>query len=179
MNVSNKIGVREQIKFVSLMLQYPEEELKNSDWSLRDLNLFSAELAQSLNTFLRYFKQTPLPKLQENYVRTFDFNEHANLYLTYSKLGDEKERGQALAELKQLYERSGLIIDSKELPDYLPLVLEFIARADSQTGLILMNRFRESVAQLQQALEQAESPYAGLIQGLLLIVDYTISKGVL
>ena len=179
MEVLSKMEIRQQLKFISLMLEYPQEELVDSEWALEDLSPFDAELSDALNSFLDYFKGTPLQVLQENYVRTFDFNEQANLYLTYSKLGDEKERGQALAELKEMYERSGLILDSDELPDYLPLVLEFISRADVKTGLLLMNRFREPVAQLQRALEEIESPYAALVEGLLLIFDHTISKGVL
>ena len=173
----NKINCREEIKLISLLLEYPNEEIQNLVRNASIDEILDSELSKVLNTFWDYFKKTPLEQLQENYVHTFDFNEQTNLYLTYANLGEEKERGQLLAELKMRYEQAGLVISSTELPDYLPLFLEFVSQADSKTSLTLLTRFRNAIVQKQQALADLKSPYAHVLQGLLLIIEHTISKG--
>ncbi len=167
------------LKLISLLLQYPDEEIHSLDWQSDIANIGEAKLFESLNTFGKYFHQTPLVLLQENYVNTFDFNDKTNLYLTYSKLGDEKERGQALAELKEIYAYAGFELDSSELPDYLPLLLEFVSHADEKIRTDLMGRFRGSIDHTRQMLAEKESPYADLLKGLLIIIDHFILKEVL
>ncbi|NOY76890.1 MAG: nitrate reductase molybdenum cofactor assembly chaperone [Calditrichaeota bacterium] len=170
---------REFFKLMSVLLHYPDETVRALDWQAVAAELDNSEWAEALDAFGSYFRQTPLETLQENYVRTFDFNDQTTLYLTYSKLGDEKERGQALAELKQIYSDAGLTLSSTELPDYLPLVLEFVSQADAEIGIDLLRRFREPIARTQQALAAGESPYALLLEGLLIEIDRTLSEGVL
>lgn len=170
---------RDLLKLISVLLHYPEETVCYLNWQAAVGERDDPELAAPLGAFRAYFRQTPLETLQENYVRMFDFNDKTNLYLTYSKLGDEKERGQALADLKQIYAQAGLTLSSTELPDYLPLVLEFVSQADAEIGLHLLRRFREQIARTQQALAAVESPYSFLLEGLLIVMDRTLSKGVL
>ncbi len=170
---------RDLLRLFSVLLHYPEETVRSLNWQDAVGETDDPELAAALEAFGAYFRQTPLEALQENYVRTFDFNDKTNLYLTYSKLGDEKERGQVLADLKQIYAQAGLMLSSTELPDYLPLVLEFVSQADAEIGLPLLRHFREPIARTQQALAAVESPYAFLLAGLLIVMDRTLSKGVL
>ncbi len=167
------------LKVISLLLQYPEAEIKSVDWQMEFVPIDEPELFENMNAFGEYFQRTPLVQLQENYVHTFDFNDKTNLYLTYSKLGDEKERGQALAELKEIYAFAGFELDSTELPDYLPLLLEFVSHADRKIREDLLRRFREAIVNTQQMLEEKESPYSNLFKGLLIIIDHFILKEVL
>ncbi len=167
------------LKLISLLLQYPDEEMRSFDLLSEIVTLNDPELLESLNTFGKYFYQTPLARLQENYVHTFDFNDKTNLYLTYSKLGDEKERGQALAELKEIYAFAGFELNSTELPDYLPLLLEFVSHADIKIRTDLLRRFRGAIEHTQQMLKENGSPYSDLLRGLLIIIDHFILKEVL
>ncbi len=167
------------LKLISLLLQYPNEEIQSFDWRSEFANINEPELFENLNAFGKYFHQTPLVQLQENYVHTFDFNDKTNLYLTYSKLGDEKERGQALAGLKQIYAFAGFELNSTELPDFLPLLLEFVSLSDMKTRTDLLRRFREAIEHTQQMLAEKESPYSNLLKGLLIIIDHFILKEVL
>lgn len=167
------------LKLISLLLQYPDEEIRSLDWQSEFVNINEPELFENLSRFGKYFHQTPLVKLQENYVHTFDFSDKTNLYLTYSKLGDEKERGQALAGLKQIYEFAGFELSSTELPDYLPLLLEFVSHADIKIRTDLLRRFRGAIEHTQQMLAEKESPYSNLLKGLLIIIDHFILKEVL
>ncbi len=158
------------LKLISLLLQYPDEEIRSLDWQSEFANNNEPELFENLNAFGKYFHQTSLVQLQENYVHTFDFNDKTNLYLTYSKLGDEKERGQILAELKQIYEFAGFELNSTELPDYLPLLLEFVSHADMKIRTDLFSRFRGAIEHTQQMLEEKGSPYSNLLNCLSTLV---------
>ena len=119
-----------------------------------------------------------MDELQENYVHTFDFNEKANFYLICTKLKDEKVRGQALVELKQIYENEGFVINSNELPDYLPLFLEFISEAKKSIILELFNRFKSTIEETNDFLKKIDSPYAFLLEANLLIINKSITEKV-
>jgi len=167
------------LKLISLLLQYPDQEIKSLDWQSALVDVAEPELIENLNSFGKYFNQTPLVQLQENYVHTFDFNDKTNLYLTYSKLGDEKERGQVLVELKEIYKFAGFELESNELPDYLPLLLEFVSLADEKIRTDLFRRFRGAIEYTQQMLAEKGSPYSNLLKVLLTIIDHFILKEVL
>ena len=179
MKFFNKMDTQDLLKLISLLLQYPDQEIKSVDWQTLLDDIDEPELKENMYLFGKYYHQTPLVQLQENYVHTFDFNDKTNLYLTYSKLGDEKERGQTLAELKEIYMHAGFEIDSTELPDYLPLLLEFVSLSDEKIRTDLLRRFRSAIENTQQMLVEKESPYSNLIQGLLIIIDQFILKEVL
>ncbi len=169
----------ELLKLISLLLQYPDEEIYSLDWKSDLKNIEIPELYENLIRFEEYTHKNTLNQLQENYVQTFDFNDKTNLYLTYSKLGDEKERGQVLVELKEIYKFAGFELESSELPDYLPLLLEFVSHADKKIRIDLLGRFRDAIEQIQQMLVEQNSPYATLLRGLLIFIDHFILKGVL
>ena len=164
------------LKLISILLQYPNKEVKSADWKEELKKVTKSDLSEYLNKFDDFFRQTPLNKLQETYVHTFDFDEKNNLYLSYSKQGDKKERGQVLAELKQIYEFAGFEIDSTELPDYLPLLLEFVSYSDKQIRTNLLGRFRNDIEKIEQILTQNENPYSNLLKALLITIDYFILK---
>ena len=169
----------ELLKLISLWLQYPDKEIYNLDWKQDITSVQMPTIRENLEIFARYFHDNSLDILQENYVQTFDFNDKANLYLTYYKSGEEKERGNILAELKEIYSFAGLEIESSELPDYLPLLLEFISCTDEKIHFDLLNRFRDPIHKIQTVLSEQNSPYAALLKGLVLIIDHLTKKEVL
>ena len=91
------------------------------------------------------------------------------MYLTYSKKIDDKERGKALAELKEIYQKEGFEIASSELPDFLPLFLEFLSICTEKTMSLLLQSFREVIEVRKNKLEEINSPYKNLFQVLLTI----------
>ena len=97
---------REIHQLISILLQYPEQDMIDTQFA--EINsIANDEIKLKLKTFIDYLKGQSLAKLTEDYVNTFDFNEKANLYLTYSKLKDEKERGNILVKLKEIYRDEG------------------------------------------------------------------------
>jgi nitrate reductase delta subunit len=135
-------------RLLSLLLQYPDEEL--------------LDLGDELPGWMR---DAALPELQALYVRTFDFDRRATLHLTYHTHGDRRQRGLELVKLKRRYAEAGLPLTGDELPDYLPVVLEFAALSPSY-GAQLLTEFRTPIELVRSRLHQTDSPYAGLLDAL-------------
>jgi nitrate reductase delta subunit len=98
--------------------------------------------------------------LEREYVETFDTRRRCTLNVSYYVYGDTRRRGVALLRLKRLYAAAGLVLDSGELPDHLPVLLEFAAFAPADYGARLLAEQRIGIELLRQALASAESPYA-------------------
>ena len=105
--------------------------------------------------------------LQAFHVAEFDLSRRHALHLTYWTDGDTRRRGEVLAEIKGIYRASGLLVDTGgELPDYLPMVLEFAATGDQGRGLDLLIRYRPSLELLRLGLEDDHLPHAGVLQAI-------------
>lgn len=105
--------------------------------------------------------------LQHAYVQTFVLNRKHALHLSSWTEGDTRRRGEVPTRFKKAYRESGFKVDTHgELPDYLPMVLEFTALADAQGGPALLQEYRASIELLRLALEEADSPFALLLQAV-------------
>ena len=103
---------------------------------------------------------------QEEYVRTFDFDRRASLHLTYHTFGDRRQRGLELVKLKRRYADAGLELVGAELPDYLPVMLEFVA-LEPEAGEALLNEHRPALELVRTRLHDRKSPYAELFDRLV------------
>ncbi|GAA2080645.1 nitrate reductase molybdenum cofactor assembly chaperone [Streptomyces albiaxialis] len=114
-----------------------------------------------LRGFLDHAEATPRAELAAHYVRVFDFKNRRSLYLTWWTDGDTRRRGMSLVRLKETYRAHGLdFADGDELPDFLPAVLEFSARAGTDT---LLRRHRPALELLRLSLADCETPYAAVL----------------
>lgn len=162
--------------FVSLLLHYPDEEVMETG-ELRQLieELPNSEAVALLLQFIDYLESESFEDLAQNYVNTFDFNPKTNLYLTYSATGEERERGEILVRIKRFYSEAGFEVATDELPDYLPLILEFISVAPPEFSTKALKDFRGAIENLMTELEKNESPYACLLKACLLQADQVIN----
>jgi nitrate reductase delta subunit len=108
---------------------------------------------------------TPLADLRRAYVETFDFDRRCGLHLPYHTHGDRRQRGLELVRLKRRYAEAGLPFDGEELPDYLPVMLEF-ASLRPEEGRALLASFRAPLELVRAALHDRGSVYAGLLDAL-------------
>ena len=156
-------------KVLSILLQYPDQELLEGVQQLREtVRGFSRPAAISVcDGFLAYLESNPLIRLQEEYTKTFDLNTETCLNLSFHKFGDNRERGPALAQLNQMYKAAGWEILTGELPDYLPLMLEFayVGPGSAQNDLLAL--YRDEIGGLFERLKAQESPYAYLVELVL------------
>ncbi len=157
-----------KFKVISLMLGYPDESLKRI---LPELAEASSTLwpgdAKPLEPLLKDLGEKPLIRLQESYTATFDLNPGACLNLTYHRWGDGEERGRALAEMGEVYNRSGWAPASTELPDYLPMILEYLSANGDHPDAAVFKEHLDAVETLENRLRESKSPYADLFSAIL------------
>jgi nitrate reductase delta subunit len=149
----------------SILLQYPDETVRDRVPVVTTAvaALPPGRPRTALSGFLQHLARTPARELAEHYVATFDRRRRCCLYLTWWTDGETRRRGQSLALLKERYRRGGLELRSSELPDYLPVVLEYAATGDLADGLALLQEHRAGVELLRLALRDARSPYADVV----------------
>jgi len=153
-------------KVLSILLQFPDRELLGHVPQLKYLvHAFCNTTARSAcNDFLAYLESTPALRLQETYTATFDLSPETCLNLSYHKCGNSQERGVALVKLNQLYDSAGLEISGGYLPDYLPLMLEFVYQHPLEGRNQLLKSYSDEIEVLARRLEAQESPYAPLLR---------------
>lgn len=153
----------------SILLDYPTPE-RYEHFPLIEQELEAARLptpvAQALARFLDSPFVASLQELEKHYVSIFDLKRRATMYLSYYLTGDTRKRGTALVRFNDAYRAGGCEVDRNELPDYLPMVLEFSATGDAQIAGDLLSSHREGIELLRTTLESADSPYAGLVAAL-------------
>ncbi|WP_022794515.1 nitrate reductase molybdenum cofactor assembly chaperone [Marinococcus halotolerans] len=91
----------------------------------------NTDIQNRLTRVIELFEKTPLIELQQEYVAAFDLKGAANLYMTNHEFGDSPKRGQALIELQTTIENLGFIRTTKELADYIPMLLELLSVSES------------------------------------------------
>lgn len=160
----------ELLIILSVLLQYPDNELIEFCKNEQISDIDDPNILNSINYFLDYINNKSLEELQKYYVQTFDFDEDINLYLSYSKDIDDKERGGKLLQLKKFYRDSGFLIDTDELPDYYPLMLEFMSIVNMNTTKELFSHYLEEINNLKIKLNKINSPYEKLIDASITII---------
>ena len=153
-------------KLASVLLQYPTSALFSG---LDELDRAAAGTSpkatrEAFAGFLGWLRATDPSAVAEHYVATFDLRRRCALYLTYYRYGDTRKRGMSLLAFKNSYRSAGYVPADQELPDYLPMVLDFAAL--TPRGTALLHAHRADLELLRRALHQAQTPYAGLLDAV-------------
>lgn len=156
-------------KILSALLDYPDQELIDNLPEIRIEigkcpHMDMAE-KESLRKLIDHLANTPLIDLQEEYVKTFDLTPEHSLHLTHHLFGDDNDRnrGPALIDLGELYKDYGISTTTNELPDYLPLILEFAALLEDNEATTFLADANKVLTVLADNLNKAGSPYAPLV----------------
>ncbi|HET7367695.1 MAG TPA: nitrate reductase molybdenum cofactor assembly chaperone [Gaiella sp.] len=153
-------------KLLSVLLAYPDESLLGA---LPELRAACAALPRAerraLEPVIEGLATTPLSELRRGYVETFDFDRRCGLHLTYHVHGDRRQRGLELVRLKRRYAEAGLPLEGSELPDYLPVMLEFAALRPAE-GHEALTAFRGVLELIRAALHDRGSLHAGVLDAL-------------
>ncbi|MDP3817473.1 MAG: nitrate reductase molybdenum cofactor assembly chaperone [Methylotenera sp.] len=154
-------------KLLSALLDYPNQELLEhlpelQNFVVQNQDIDHAE-REALQSFLSHLQSMSVTELQADYVQTFDMTAEHSLHLTHHLFGDDKNRGPALIDLGELYKDYGVEVVTNELPDYLPLVLEFAAYMDDNEATVFLSDAKKVLGVLTENLQKAESPYATLL----------------
>lgn len=155
------------IKLASVLLQYPTTALFDGLDALGDFAAGTAPkpARASFGRFLGWLRVTAPDQVAQHYVQTFDLHRRCTLYLTYYRYGDTRKRGMAMIIFKTAYRDAGFVPSDDELPDYLPMVLDFAALCPR--GQRLLSGHRADLELLRRNLTKAESPYADVVGAVI------------
>ena len=159
------------LRALSALLSYPSAELKQHIGEVRTVlrseAALSATLQQRLEPLLRSFETEDLLDLQAAYCELFDQSRSLSLHLFEHVHGDSRERGQAMIDLGQRYLDHGFAIEGSELPDFLPLFLEFLSCLPLAEARDWLSQPAHVLAVLEQRLEKRSSVYAAIFAALV------------
>jgi len=118
-------------KILSLCLSYPNADLQlflsDIEKELQNEALLGNQKTEEVVRFVHHFLNMDLTDWQAQYVQLFDYSRSASLHLFEHIKSDSKDRGQAMVDLMEFYKENGLELSANELPDYLPVFLEFLS----------------------------------------------------
>ena len=161
------------LKVISRLMDYPSAELQAQTSELESVILASREISpamrQHLNDLLHQIYDGDLMDAQELYSGLFDRGRALSLLLFEHVHGESRDRGQAMVDLLNLYERHGFHIDVRELPDFIPLYLEFLAHRPDLEARMGLADVAHILGLLSARLKERDSAYDALFDGLLMI----------
>jgi nitrate reductase delta subunit len=159
--------MRRTLKVLSALLTYPSAELQAAVPQMRAALDAEGRLPQKnrdrLDRILEEIATSDLYDLQERYVLLFDRTRSLSLHLFEHVHGESRDRGQAMVDLKALYERHGLAMSSSELPDHLPLFLEFLSEIPQAEARELIEETSHILEALRQRLKRRKAPYSSVL----------------
>ena len=161
------------LRALGALLSYPQEEIRQALPEIAEVirasQLIPAPQRDDLLTLIDELGAGDLLKVEERYVELFDRGRAASLHLFEHLHGEGRDRGQAMIDLKRLYERAGYELSSRELPDYLPVVLEYLSCRDLRETRELLADCAHILRRIGQSLIARGSSYAAVLQTLLVI----------
>ncbi len=163
------------LKAFSLLLSYPSRELQAAMPEIgavlaSDTRLTSAT-RRSLRPLITELSERDIYELQEQYVLLFDRSRSLSLNLFEHVHGESRDRGSAMVSLLETYREGGYEPMTSELPDHLPLLLEFLSTRPEVDARDILGDAAHILAVLNTRLERRESPYAAVFDSLFKLAD--------
>lgn len=150
------------------LLDYPDSELMENLPGIIDAinqdDAIGPQEKEDLLNLVSWMNMHDLTGLQSQYVQTFDMVPEHDLHLTHHLFGDDRGRGPALIDLSEYYKASGLEVESKEIPDFLPLILEYVSTLDDLQARVFLGDAAKVLKVIGDNLEKAESPYTRILR---------------
>ncbi|MBE9399309.1 nitrate reductase molybdenum cofactor assembly chaperone [Pontibacterium sp. N1Y112] len=168
------------LKIISALMDYPEAELLEGRQELidelRDDVFLEEPQKAALIEFIDQICTSDLLDVQEEYVSLFDRGRSHSLLLFEHVHGESRDRGQAMVDLMSVYEKQGFEISQRELPDYIPLFLEFLSIRPEQEVRQWLADISHILALLEARLHKRESGYAVLFEALLSLTGVVVER---
>jgi nitrate reductase molybdenum cofactor assembly chaperone NarJ/NarW len=159
------------LRVLAALLGYPDARMRvflpEMRTLLDDERALSKERRAELETLMDTLRRTDPLTAESDYVELFDRGRATSLHLFEHVHGDSRDRGPALIDLGQTYEKAGLILAEGELPDYLPAVLEFVSTQPPREARAFLGEMTHIFNAIFGALRQRDSAYASVLGALL------------
>lgn len=163
------------LKALSALLTYPTAELQEAaaeiGLALAEDRLIPAAVWRQLSKLTTELATGDLYDLQERYVLLFDRTRSLSLHLFEHVHGESRDRGQAMIDLKAQYESAGLAMTTTELPDFLPLFLEYLATRPLAEACESLGQPAHIFAALSERLRKRHSAYEAVFRALIALAD--------
>jgi len=161
------------LRALSALLSYPRQEVRQAlpeiAEAIRTSQLIAPRQREDLLALVDDLRASDLLEAEERYVELFDRGRAASLHLFEHLHGEGRDRGQAMVDLRRLYERAGYELSSRELPDYLPVVLEYLSCRDLAETRELLGDCAHILRRIGRSLVARGSAYAAVLQALLVV----------
>lgn len=158
------------LRVLSRLMSYPTADMQNALPEMREVvrreALLPHQQLRSLDDFMAGMATRPVTELQEGYVTLFDRGRALSLHLFEHVHGESRDRGQAMVDLLALYRAGGLELDARELPDYLPLMLEYLSTRPRREAEELLGDAMAIIVLLGARLRERGSGYAVLFEAI-------------
>ena len=159
------------LRVLARLLSYPGAELRSHLPEMRDAlhteHAITVERLAELDVLMDALSSTDPLDTEAAYVQLFDRGRATSLHLFEHVHGDSRDRGPAMIDLAQTYDQAGLYLAPGELPDYLPVVLEFVSTQPPREARAFLSEMTHIFNALFSALQQRRSTYASLMGALL------------
>jgi len=168
---STPVQAKLTLRVLAHLLRYPDGELRGHipelQRALRTEAALPAARLIELQALLQHLSTQSSLDLESEYVDLFDRGRRTALHLFEHVHGDSRDRGPAMVDLIQTYEKAGLYLGASELPDYLPVVLEFASTQPMPQAREFLGEIAHIVRVIFSALLKRESPYASVLAAVL------------
>jgi nitrate reductase delta subunit len=155
-------------KVMARLLDYPNAELMENLDAVMQVVMsdpeVSADERKVVEELVTWMRSLDLTRVQQTYVDTFDMTPEHDLHLTHHLFGESRERGPAMVEISEHYKAAGLDVSNGELPDFLPLILEYVSTLDELQARFFLNDAAKVITVLAENLEKVDSQYGSLIR---------------
>jgi nitrate reductase delta subunit len=158
-------------KALSVLLTYPTAELQQAAGEISEAidagRMIPASIRKQLHTLLTELATGDLYDLQERYVLLFDRTRTLSLHMFEHVHGESRDRGQAMIDLKAQYEKNNLFMSAAELPDFVPLFLEYLSMLPAQEACDTLGQPAHIFAAMAERLRKRESSYEAVFRALV------------
>ncbi len=159
------------LRVLARLLGYPDAELRahlgELQTALRSERALGDARTAELETLIRSLAARDPLDVEADYVQLFDRGRSTSLHLFEHVHGDSRDRGPAMIDLAQTYEKAGLYLAEGELPDYLPVVLEFVSTQPAREARAFLGEMTHILQAIFSALVKRDSAYASVLGALL------------
>jgi nitrate reductase delta subunit len=165
LNASNSLRV------FARLLAYPDATLRDDIPDMRvalqsEKSIIGSRLDE-IDLLMSTLQSSNALDVEAAYVELFDRGRATSLHLFEHVHGDSRDRGPAMIDLAQTYEKAGLFLGPNEMPDYLPVVLEFVSTQPPKEARAFLSEMAHIFNAIFNALQQRESAYASVLGALL------------
>ena len=164
------------LRALGALLTYPRPELLTAlpeiAGVLANSPLLDDVRRQHLERLIAELREGDPLDLEQRYVSLFDTGRATCLWLFEHVHGESRDRGQAMVDLKGIYERAGFHLAASELPDYLPAVLEYLSYRELTEARDMLGDCAHILRKIGERLASRGSPYAAVFDVLLVIAAH-------